>query len=595
LDNGRTGKGRRNSGGAGGGGSGGSTGLGVTGISGSSGLNPLHDFHRWINAAKQRLPAVWTNSVANRGMTLQISAPLPTSSAGSKQQQQPLEAEKTGHVMPSNLDDLTTNQYSTSVGPHELPVLDTSQPGRLARSSSEACARDLTGMRGLRGFTKNPSAQFSAPQQQSPHYGDSVSHPSADHIHGVVPGSRPDPPTIHLYPPSPTQTTYSHHSTSLESDPLHSKQLWSYGSHSEDSGCPNTQTDLREADQTGEVASNTLGVTHADSIAPNSMEADIPVRRTSLESRIQGDPQSQRTVPLLQRQGAFRGLPQWRIIPGPLAPTDRGRPAGTTLNVTEGTTLSSLLFPNNPEPVLESIKPQQPPLAMPSQLPHGPLCNVSTAPRTMGLPQVNDGKVNVNRLLHGLESSTDGHFSAPPSTPSGRLHFVWSDLLVESNPLPVSSASPMVGTSVASEWRDVTNRTTDIPSGVNLSTYLSGENYALKQESNLLDSRPLGEATNTGESGHTVNEMQSRQPVSSVNQREQQQQQTEAHDQERLTRGAGDSVGQPFNTLLTTSSSSEQSSTQRPPSSGPIHLLTHSDIHQLLSLTNIRVSSVLSC
>lgn len=85
VDNERVGKGRRNSGGAT------LPGPGTQGVSAGVISNPLHDFQRWISSAKQRLPAAWTNSVGSRGMTLQISAPIPPSSVNTKRS---LEAEK---------------------------------------------------------------------------------------------------------------------------------------------------------------------------------------------------------------------------------------------------------------------------------------------------------------------------------------------------------------------------------------------------------------------------------------------------------------------------------------------------------------------
>lgn len=484
-------------------------------------------------------------------------------------------------VIPSNLGALSATQYATTKGVHDLPVLDTCQPGRLARSSSEACARDLSGTRFLRS-TKNPSTQFSAPQQQSPLCVDSTEHTSIEHSHdAVMPGDRPGPPTIHLFPPSPTQTTYSHHSTSLESDPLHSKQFWSYGSHSEDSGCPTTQGDLRDTDQTGEIRSNCLGLVHTDSVHRGSTEQDIELRGKLVESRTAFDVQSQRNAHGLNRQGAFRGSPQWRLIPRPLNLLDRGRSTTTAINVAEGTTLSSLLFPTTENAETDPLKHPQLPLQMQSQ--HAPEVHREVLGQQQLLPDQSD----ISHALHGLNSPTTGHFSAPPSTPSGRLHFVWTDLPVTSNPVPISSEDQTI-TNTKPVWGNMTSRTVDRPTdGVNLSTYLSTGYYTLKKDNSLPETHILNKPL--------YNPIPNFPPVEDREQKqdlpEQQNQEQHTRDQEPTAHNnsGGDAASPPLNALLTTSSSSEQSSTQRPPSSGPIHLLTHSDIHQLLSLTNIRV------
>ncbi|TPP42935.1 Tyrosine protein phosphatase non receptor type [Fasciola gigantica] len=571
VDNDRLSKGRRNSGGAGVF----SSGIAING--GNVVSSPLHDFQRWINAAKQRLPAAWTNSVASRGMTLQISAPLPSNAVGVKR---PLEGKKADMVISSNLRALRATQYGTPTGSHELPVLETSLPGRLARSSSEACARDLSRMRGLR-FTKIPSTQFSAPQQQSPLCADSMERPSLTHSRGAISGDRPGPPTIHLYPPSPTQTSYSHHSTSLESDPLHSKPFLSCGSHSEDSGCPNTQVDSRETDQTCDVYSNCLGPMLADARQQQSnSEQEIGLHHAPVENRTSYDTPSQRNVHMLQRQGAFRAPPQWRLVPRPLNLVDRGLSTTSTVNVTEGTTLSNLLLPSTMNQDAESPKRSQLPLTMLSHQTPETHYNV-------GQLHTPAGQSEGSRVLCGLDSSANGHFSAPPSTPSGRLHFVWTDLTMDSNPTPVSSDSQVVNTALP------TRSTEQSANGMNLSDYLSSGNHMLTKETSGNDT--LNKPITCTEPSYAFTEGREQKKGSpeqlKQQQQQQQQQQQHAKDSEKIARGTvgdGDPSCHPVNALLTTSSSSEQSSTQRPQSSGPIHLLTHSDIHQLLSLTNIR-------
>ncbi|KAF5402310.1 hypothetical protein PHET_04241 [Paragonimus heterotremus] len=514
-----------------------------------NGNKPLHEFQRWLLEAKQRFPVTWANTMINgRRMTLQISVPMadPNNEKGVGLKSHHCGTQMMDTTDVSPLAANVTTPDGTISDSNQLTALSTVQPGRLARSSSEACAHQLAGINPLQFINQRTNGLVSThPTPFAVYLNDDATsdrqicrqHNQARSVAQL--GRLENTPAIHLYPPSPTRTPHNEESPPALSELNNPDLIWiptvlEQGKHSEAasiteqySGKEACQENAEKlltpsSDEVGSRRSayNDQQIVNSNGLSTNSVNRDTP----------------------LQRQGAFRGKPSSaRLIPYPLNLNDANRLAVTPpRHMPDGFTERTVGgIVRHPVPVNELFDSSQQHLNATHNL----------------VPQ--DGKVTgfMCTLHKGTETQSSGHFSAPPSTPSGRLHFVWGDANSPTEPTPVIPQGHSVHPhDVLSNW----HRSFAVPNdGTSLNM-----SHLLTTPSNL----PAPDVTLPSE-----NPTENLSPETNPNG-------TEADLNEK-----------PMTTSLTNSSmSSDQSSSNRPPSNGPLHLLTHSDIHQLLSLTNIR-------
>ncbi|KAF6779491.1 hypothetical protein AHF37_01901 [Paragonimus kellicotti] len=514
-----------------------------------SGNKPLHEFQRWLLEAKQRFPVTWANTMINgRRMTLQISVPVtdPNDDKGVG-----LKSHHCGTRMMDKMDisPLAANVATpdrTISDSNQLTPLSTVQAGRLARSSSEACAHQLAGVNPLQfvnqrtnGFVNTPPTPF-AVYLNAGSTSDRQIHRQHNQAGSVAQlGRLENTPAIHLYPPSPTQTPHSEESPPALSELNNPDLIWistvlNQGKqheavniaeqYSEKEACKES-TDKLLTPSSDEVGSRQGAYSDRQIANPNGFNTNSVNRDTPL-----------------RRQGAFHRKPSSaRLIPYPLNLNDANR-----LAVTPPRHMPDEFTERTVGGIVRNL---------------GPVNGLSdSSQQHLNAPHnlaSQDGKVTgfMYTLYKGTETQDSGHFSAPPSTPSGRLHFVWGDTDSPSAQTPVipqgSSVHPH---DMFSNW----HRSLAVPNdgtSLNMSHILATASNLPAPDVTLPSANPienLPSETNPNSTEADLNE-------------------------------------KPMTTSLTNSSmSSDQSSSNRPPSNGPLHLLTHSDIHQLLSLTNIR-------
>ncbi|KAA3677514.1 uncharacterized protein DEA37_0014178 [Paragonimus westermani] len=485
--------------------------------------------------------------INGRRMTLQISVPMADPNdekgVGLKSHHCGVRMMDTTDVSPLNANVVTPDKAISDS--NQLASLSTVQPGRLARSSSEACAHQLTGVNPLQFVNQRTNGFINAHPTPFAVYlnggatSDRQIRRQLNQAGSVVQlGRLENTPAIHLYPPSPTRSPHNEESPSALSELNNPDLTWiptiSEQSKHEAVNIPEQYSRKEACEESTEQfllpSSDEVGsrrsaysdqhIVHSNGLNTNSANRDTP----------------------LHRQGAFRGKPSSaRLAPYPLNLNDANRLAVTPPRhlpdeFTERT-VNGTVRHHGPINGLVDLSQQHP-----------------NAPHNLAL---RDEKVTgfVHALYEGTETHSSGHFSAPPSTPSGRLHFVWGDTNTPTAQTPVipqgSSAHPH---DLLSHWHRsfaVLNDGTSL----NLS-------HLLTTPSNL----PAPDVT-----------------LPSENLKENSSPETNPNGTEL------DLDEKPMTTSLTNSSiSSDQSSSNRPPSNGPLHLLTHSDIRQLLSLTNIR-------
>ncbi|TGZ61627.1 hypothetical protein CRM22_007899 [Opisthorchis felineus] len=509
---------------------------------------PLYEFQRWLSEAKHRLPTVWSHTVAARGMTLQISPPV-----GSENQ-----PGKTNDMQMNNqASNVSVAQTLSSVQPsgsHQLSVLPTVQPGRIARSSSEACARQLSELHRIRfGDASNYMINNKPPAIIYPHIPIGLGGGKNNSGSMTQVNTCNITPAIHLYPPSPTQTPFSQHSPSPPSDSTVPDPPWPIKVSVGPCGTAVSSKSRRELHSPQDrFPAKSQALQHAEmsglSTPPEKDQSDVQIMSSASSL--------QRSSPL-QRQGAFRASPGWRLFPCPLKLIDAHR-----LAVTPPRQCPEKLADGSGEVFGRYRTPtgiEQKESSSPSQR-FDSVQNSGAGPvfKRSVLDHIYP-KNDLEKVAHENDSPTNGHSSAPPTTPSGRLHFVWDDLCLPSNSNQMIKQGVDHLNAATSEW----DRSTRPSAGINLSHFLA------TQPTDVM--RPdVTTGRSTQETPPGV--------LSSQNMEDQ------TLDESHHTMDSA----QPLSSVLTTSSSSEQSSSQRPPSNGPLHLLTHSDIHQLLSLTNIK-------
>ncbi|KER21928.1 hypothetical protein T265_09860 [Opisthorchis viverrini] len=513
---------------------------------------PLYEFQRWLSEAKHRLPTVWSHTVAGRGMTLQISPPVGSESQPGKTNDMQMNNQASTASMAQALSSIQPG------GSHQLSVLPTVQPGRIARSSSEACARQLSELHRIRlGDASNYVINSKPPAIIYPDIPIGLGAGKNNSGSMTQVNTCNITPAIHLYPPSPTQTPFSQHSPSPPSDSTVPDPPWpSKVGVDENRPCgtaasSKSRRELHSPQDRFPAKSQTLQHAEMSSLS-------TPPEKEHSDGQLMSSASSlQRSSPL-QRQGAFRASPGWRLFPCPLKLNDAHRLAVTP-----------------PRQCPEKLVDGSEQVFGRYRIPTGIESKGSSSPSQQFDSVQNSGagpvfkrsaldhiwpKNDLEKVAHESDSPTNGHSSAPPTTPSERLHFVWDDLCLPSNSSQVIKQGVDQLNAAISEW----DRSARPSAGINLSHFLA------TQPTDVMRPDVTTESRSTQETPLGV--------LSSQNIEDQ------ALDESHHTL---DSV-QPLSSVLTTSSSSEQSSSQRPPSNGPLHLLTHSDIHQLLSLTNIK-------
>ncbi|CAH8631802.1 unnamed protein product [Dicrocoelium dendriticum] len=478
----------------------------------------FQDFQRWLLEAKQKLPNVWSNTVASRGMTLHISAPITDQNEAHAVETMKHMSESRTLERPVPLTD------SGVLGQHAIsPVYG--QRARLARSSSETCAHQLT--------ETNPSShpETAICLQNVNHV--SMGYPLERHGNNTGSLSRSTAfgitPAIRLYPASPNQSPYVQQSpSSLTSEPpSQDGTMWGCGvpteiaksaisprSHTTEEGGVENSTSIRIISQE-EVGSQ------------NGLETMVePAQAPFQRQRVQRAPPSWRLVPSSAAVNA-------KIIPditGAEKEVGKSGESGTRSAFVQSGTRFTIQQRNYSSP--------------PGQQYDGDGNEAQVLPR---LPQPDSQKPDFTTV--GPSSAAPTCTSKLPQSGTGVSALKLDQLAA--NLIPCSSTQ-FNGGLVAYNRPKIAGKS----STINLSHFLTNQSPLQNLEQPALPSTI----------GDTV---------------------TEGGPQFEIP-GTSDDLAPQLNPTLTNSSSSEQSSSLRQSSNGPLHLLTNSDIHQLLSLTNIK-------
>ncbi|CAH8631892.1 unnamed protein product [Heterobilharzia americana] len=498
----------------------------------SSSNNPLHEFQRWLTSAKNRIPFGWTNNVNNRGTTMHISSPLP------HQTSENVTKSENEHSL-----DIMFNSVSPTA-PQNLNNQSKSHIGRLERSSSESYSRSF-------GSNLNSSRGVVLVNLEHPRMDDANSQKlrpfAVDAKNPVANESKILTPTIHLLPPSPTRSQFKindnkqvnveksdSHDVNLPS-PIYSKfkanfrDLKSEAQHLKLNTVYN-KSDRNEVDFISEPKEGIL---------------------TNLQSKNFTRPLNQ--MPL-QQQENFRATSSssWRLFPCPLTLNEANRLAVTPprkfINSPSENYCSSLTQCHSGRPVYGGSEYQK------SDFDNHTRINPNLSHTTTAEEAICKEDERLKNIKHTLsENIRPRHFSTTPSTPVSQPNFIWESNFQQSYE---HKNSPQISNSLTEQ--DDCEDTKQANSAFNS----TNDNKASNSSSNNMwsFSNQSRNKSIVGAENYTPEIMENSQEL----------------ENKPLS-----------NTLLTTSSSSDQCSIPRP-SSGTMHLLTNSDIHQLLSLTNLR-------
>lgn len=364
-------------------------------------------------------------------------------------------------------------------------------------------------------------------------------------------------PTIHLLPPSPTRSSFKisgNKEINVVKGDLHDSKVL-LTSCSNYNSKPESNNSEKKHPEDNEIynKSNVNKVNLISEPKNNFL--------SNLQSRNFTRPLNQSTQ---QEQGNLRtsSSSSWRLFPCPLTLNEANRLAVTPprkfINSVSDNCCSSPteFHPNRP---MYNVSGYQH-----SNFNHGPRVNLDISHTTITeatFREEMDGKRQIikNTLNNNM---CQRHFSTTPTTPVSRPNLLWKE--ASDQPCDHGSSRELAHSLREQDECDNNKQTNvDVKGPVSSSTNVN---------------RECSSVINTWSSN---NQLKSKSVVDDENCILD----TMENSQELENKPSS-------NTLLTTSSSSDQCSIPRP-SSGTMHLLTNSDIHQLLSLTNLKVSILL--
>ncbi|CAH8669343.1 unnamed protein product [Schistosoma bovis] len=504
--------------------------------------NPLQEFQRWFSSAKHRIPFGWTSNATSRGTAMNISAPLPYQTSGNCYESHVTRSEKEQCL------DVTSNPVS-STAHQNINNQSTSKTGRLERSASESYSRSVSSSLNNSRTIVLVNLEQSSVDDANPQ---KLKSSTKDSKNTTVNETKILTPSIHLLPPSPTRSSFKisgNKEINVVKGDLHDSKVL-LTSCSNFNSKPESNNSEKKHPEDNEIynKSNVNKVNLISEPKNNFL--------SNLQSRNFTRPLNQSTQ---QEQGNFRtsSSSSWRLFPCPLTLNEANRLAVTPprkfINSVSDNCCSSPteFHPNRP---MYNVSGYQH-----SNFNHGPRVNLDISHTTITeatFREEMDGKRQIikNTLNNNM---CQRHFSTTPTTPVSRPNLLWKE--ASDQPCDHGSSRELAHSLREQDECDNNKQTNvDVKGPVSSSTNVN---------------RECSSVINTWSSN---NQLKSKSVVDDENCILD----TMENSQELENKPSS-------NTLLTTSSSSDQCSIPRP-SSGTMHLLTNSDIHQLLSLTNLK-------
>ncbi|CAH8661579.1 unnamed protein product [Schistosoma curassoni] len=504
--------------------------------------NPLQEFQRWFSSAKHRIPFGWTSNATSRGTAMNISAPLPYQTSGNCYESHVTRSEKEQCL------DVTSNPVS-STAHQNINNQSTSKTGRLERSASESYSRSVSSSLNNSRTIVLVNLEQSSMDDANPQ---KLKSSTKDSKNTTVNETKILTPTIHLLPPSPTRSSFKisgNKEINVVKGDLHDSKVL-LTSCSNFNSKPESNNSEKKHPEDNEIynKSNVNKVNLISEPKNNFL--------SNLQSRNFTRPLNQSTQ---QEQGNFRtsSSSSWRLFPCPLTLSEANRLAVTPprkfINSVSDNCCSSPteFHPNRP---MYNVSGYQH-----SNFNHGPRVNLDISHTTITeatFREEMDGKRQIIKNTLN-DNMCQRHFSTTPTTPVSRPNLLWKE--ASDQPCDHGSSRELAHSLREQDECDNNKQTNvDVKGPVSSSTNVN---------------RECSSVINTWSSN---NQLKSKSVVDDENCILD----TMENSQELENKPSS-------NTLLTTSSSSDQCSIPRP-SSGTMHLLTNSDIHQLLSLTNLK-------
>ncbi|CAH8680691.1 unnamed protein product [Schistosoma rodhaini] len=508
----------------------------------SSSNNPLQEFQRWFSSAKHRIPFGWASNSTSRGTAMNISAPLPYQTSGNCYENHVTRSEKEKCL------GVMSNRVS-STAHQNINNQSTSKTGRLERSASESYSRSvsssLNNSRTIVLVNLEQSSMDDANSQKLKFSTKDSNSTSANETKILT-------PTIHLLPPSPTRPSFKINSN---------KQMNVVKGDLHDSNvpltlCPNVDSNPESNNNQKKHPEGNEMYNKSNVNKVNLVSEPKSNFLSNLQPRNFTRPLNQSTQ---QEQGNFRtsSSSSWRLFPCPLTLNEANRLAVTPprkfVNSVSDNCCSSPTELHSNRPMYNVSGYQH------SNFNHGPRVNLDISPTKITeatFREEMDGKRQIIKNTLN-DNMCQRHFSRTPTTPVSRPNLLWKEASDQSCD---HGSSREIHHSLRQQDECDNDRQTNVD-----------VNGSVSSPTN--DNREGRSVINTWSSN---NQLKSKSVVDDENC---------VHDTMENSQELENKPSS--NTLLTTSSSSDQCSIPRP-SSGTMHLLTNSDIHQLLSLTNLK-------
>ncbi|CAH8565038.1 unnamed protein product [Schistosoma turkestanicum] len=507
----------------------------------SSSVNPLQEFQRWFSSAKHRIPFGWANSTTSRVTTMNISAPLSYQTSGNFCESRVTKSEKeqclgvTSNPLLPKASQNINNQSKSNIG-------------RIERSASESYSHSVS------SNLNNPrTTVLMNLEQSSMDNANSKKSKSStkDSKYTPVNETKILPPTIHLLPPSPTRTSFkinNNKQINVIKGDLHDSNVLLTSSSNFDANPKLTDNEIKHPKDNELYNKSNLNKVDLVSEPKNNF-------LSSLQSRNFSRPSNQLSQ---QEQGNLRtsSSSSWRLFPCPLTLNEANRLAVTPprkfVNSTSDNYCSSPTECHPSRPIYNVPEYEQ------SNFNHGSLVNpdISYTKITEAIGK-EDMSEKCQTAKHALNDDLcQSQFSTTPTTPVTRPNLLWEESFNQSCDNKISrEISQALCQENEFNFRQQTNVDMNL-SACNLSK----------------DDREVSPVINMWSSN---NQLKSKSMVDNEN------------CSPDTMENSQELENKPSSNTLTTSSSSDQCSIPRP-TSGTMHLLTNSDIHQLLSLTNLR-------
>ncbi|CAH8680694.1 unnamed protein product [Schistosoma rodhaini] len=500
------------------------------------------EFQRWFSSAKHRIPFGWASNSTSRGTAMNISAPLPYQTSGNCYENHVTRSEKEKCL------GVMSNRVS-STAHQNINNQSTSKTGRLERSASESYSRSvsssLNNSRTIVLVNLEQSSMDDANSQKLKFSTKDSNSTSANETKILT-------PTIHLLPPSPTRPSFKINSN---------KQMNVVKGDLHDSNvpltlCPNVDSNPESNNNQKKHPEGNEMYNKSNVNKVNLVSEPKSNFLSNLQPRNFTRPLNQSTQ---QEQGNFRtsSSSSWRLFPCPLTLNEANRLAVTPprkfVNSVSDNCCSSPTELHSNRPMYNVSGYQH------SNFNHGPRVNLDISPTKITeatFREEMDGKRQIIKNTLN-DNMCQRHFSRTPTTPVSRPNLLWKEASDQSCD---HGSSREIHHSLRQQDECDNDRQTNVD-----------VNGSVSSPTN--DNREGRSVINTWSSN---NQLKSKSVVDDENC---------VHDTMENSQELENKPSS--NTLLTTSSSSDQCSIPRP-SSGTMHLLTNSDIHQLLSLTNLK-------